>query len=110
MEILIDKFEPENSGICIVKLDDKYQMCSKPKYGEYVRSIMDIRKNVPLSQAAMEVLAIVNHPIKIDTAGSVESISKITPEILYECYNTFYNLFLTRTFKIAVVIFKGREE
>lgn len=33
-----------------------------------------------------------NHPVKIDTAGSVESISKITPEILYECYNTFYNL------------------
>lgn len=33
-----------------------------------------------------------NHPIKIDTAGSVESISKITPEILYECYSTFYNL------------------
>ena len=33
-----------------------------------------------------------NHPIKIDIAGSVESISKITPETLYQCYNTFYNL------------------
>lgn len=33
-----------------------------------------------------------NHPVKIDIAGSVESISKITPEILYECYNAFYNL------------------
>lgn len=33
-----------------------------------------------------------NHPVKIDIAGSVESISKITPEILYKCYNTFYNL------------------
>ncbi len=33
-----------------------------------------------------------NHPVKNDIAGSVESISKITPEILYECYNTFYNL------------------
>lgn len=33
-----------------------------------------------------------NHPIKIDIAGSVESISKITPETLYRCYNTFYNL------------------
>ena len=34
----------------------------------------------------------INHPVKIDIAGSVESISRITPEILYECYNTFYNL------------------
>lgn len=33
-----------------------------------------------------------NHPVKKDIAGSVESIAKITPETLYECYNTFYNL------------------
>lgn len=34
----------------------------------------------------------VNNPIKIDIAGTTESISKITPEVLYRCYNTFYNL------------------
>ncbi len=33
-----------------------------------------------------------NHPVRNDIAGSVESISKITPELLYKCYNTFYNL------------------
>ena len=32
-----------------------------------------------------------NNPIKVDTAGTVESISKITPEVLYKCYNTFYH-------------------
>ncbi len=32
------------------------------------------------------------HPIKKDVAGTVESIAKITPEYLYSCYNTFYNL------------------
>lgn len=32
------------------------------------------------------------HPVKLDIAGSVESIAKITPELLYECYHTFYNL------------------
>lgn len=30
-------------------------------------------------------------PIKTDIAGTVESISKITKEYLYTCYNTFYN-------------------
>lgn len=33
-----------------------------------------------------------NHPVKKDIAGTVESIAKITPEMLYECYSTFYNL------------------
>lgn len=31
------------------------------------------------------------HPVKIDIAGTVESINKITAEHLYECYNTFYH-------------------
>ena len=32
-----------------------------------------------------------NNTARIDTAGTVESIARITPEILYHCYNTFYN-------------------
>ncbi len=32
------------------------------------------------------------HPVRIDIAGSVDSIAKITKETLYECYHTFYNL------------------
>lgn len=33
-----------------------------------------------------------NHPVKIDIAGTVESIAKINAELLYKCYYTFYNL------------------
>ena len=32
-----------------------------------------------------------NNPIIIDIAGTVESIQKIDKDILYKCYNTFYN-------------------
>ncbi|WP_374721824.1 EF-P 5-aminopentanol modification-associated protein YfmH [Peribacillus tepidiphilus] len=32
-----------------------------------------------------------HHPVKIDIAGTIESISKITKEMLYECYETFYH-------------------
>ena len=32
-----------------------------------------------------------NNPVKLDIAGTIESISKIDKEILYKCYNTFYN-------------------
>lgn len=31
------------------------------------------------------------NPIKIDIAGTIESISKITKDVLYKCYNTFYH-------------------
>lgn len=33
-----------------------------------------------------------NHPVKIDIAGTVESIAEITAEKLYDCYRSFYNL------------------
>ncbi len=33
----------------------------------------------------------INHPVKIDIAGTVESINTITKELLYKCYDTFYN-------------------
>ena len=32
------------------------------------------------------------HPVRIDIAGTVESIAEITPDYLYRCYRTFYNL------------------
>ena len=32
------------------------------------------------------------HPVRIDIAGTVESIAQITDTLLYDCYNTFYNL------------------
>ncbi|NLB80229.1 MAG: insulinase family protein [Clostridiaceae bacterium] len=33
----------------------------------------------------------VKHPVRNDIAGTVESISEITADVLYKCYNTFYN-------------------
>ena len=33
-----------------------------------------------------------NHPVKIDIAGTIESIAEINADLLYKCYYTFYNL------------------
>jgi segregation and condensation protein B len=70
---LMEQLEDESSGVCIMKMDDKYQMCSKPQFGEQIRKMMDIRRNMPLSPASMEVLAIVayNQPV---TKAFVEQI------------------------------------
>ncbi len=32
-----------------------------------------------------------NHPLKVNIAGTVESISKITPQMLYDCHRAFYD-------------------
>jgi segregation and condensation protein B len=65
MDALSEKYSADNSGICLLKLDTKYQLCSKKEYVEAVRNVLDLKRNAPLSQAAFEVLAIVayNQPI-----------------------------------------------
>ncbi len=70
---LMDEFNMEGTGVRIVRLEENYQMCSSPEYAGYVRQILDMRRNTPLSQAGMEVLAIVayNQPV---TKSFVEQI------------------------------------
>ncbi|MBE6807690.1 MAG: insulinase family protein [Ruminococcaceae bacterium] len=33
-----------------------------------------------------------NHPVRVDIAGTVDTIARITPELLYRCYHRYYNL------------------
>jgi segregation and condensation protein B len=70
---LMDEFNQPDAGIRIVKLENNYQMCTNPEYAGYVRNVMDMRRNTPLSQAAMEVLAIIayNQPV---TKAFIEQI------------------------------------
>ncbi|MGN0526890.1 MAG: SMC-Scp complex subunit ScpB [Acutalibacteraceae bacterium] len=65
LDELKKKLDREESGICLLKLDTKYQLCSKKEYVEEIRTILDLKRNAPLSQAAFEVLAIIayNQPI-----------------------------------------------
>lgn len=64
-EDLKNDYNTRSSGLGIVRLDDGYQMVTRRDYADYIRKTMDIRRNTPLSQAAMEVLAIVayNQPV-----------------------------------------------
>ncbi|CAB1248419.1 Segregation and condensation protein B [Ruminococcaceae bacterium BL-6] len=59
MQSVMDSFNAANGGLRIVRLDRDYQMCTRAEYGEIVRRALDLRRNTPLSQAAMEVLAVV---------------------------------------------------
>lgn len=48
----------------------------------------------PMRRLYYELLNLlyVNDKVKINICGTKESIAKITPELLYQCYNTFYRL------------------
>ncbi|MBQ4128915.1 MAG: SMC-Scp complex subunit ScpB [Ruminococcus sp.] len=83
---LIKEYEESEHGITVIKLDDSFQMVSKKAYAEQIRTAMDLRRNVPLSQAAMEVLAVVayNQPVTksfieqvrgVDCSGVIGSLT-----------------------------------
>lgn len=59
------KYDEANSGIKVVKMGSKYQICTRTEFAGQVRDILEMKKNAPLSQAAFEVLAVVayNQPI-----------------------------------------------
>lgn len=73
LEKIREKCDAEESGICLLKLENRYQLCSKKMYADEIRSVIEVKKNAPLSQAALEVLAIVayNQPV---TKAFIEQI------------------------------------
>lgn len=70
---LRESYRNENRGFEILKLEQTYQMCSSPYYGEITKKALDHRRNTPLSNAALEILSIVayNQPV---TKAYVEQI------------------------------------
>lgn len=82
---LSDRMEDGGSGLKLLKLENSYQLCTKEKYVDAIRTVMDLKRRVPLSQAAMEVLAVVayNQPVTkayveqvrgVDCSGVVSSL------------------------------------
>lgn len=67
------ELDERNSGLCLLKLGTKYQLCSRTEFADKIRAILTIRKNAPLSQAAFEVLAVIayNQPV---TKSFVEQV------------------------------------
>ncbi|MDR3344064.1 MAG: SMC-Scp complex subunit ScpB [Oscillospiraceae bacterium] len=59
LETLRERLDDPSRGICLLHLGDAWQLCAKPDYAGQVRETLEIKRNVPLSAAAFEVLAIV---------------------------------------------------
>lgn len=68
-----DRYQAQNSPIYILTLDGKYQMTTLPQFAEDIRKALEVGRGGALSQAALEVLAVIayNQPI---TRAFVEEV------------------------------------
>lgn len=84
-EDLAQKLDEQKSGIALLRLENTYQLASREKYAEHIKRAFDIKRRTPLSQAALEVLAVIayNQPITrsfieqvrgVDCSGVISSL------------------------------------
>ncbi len=84
---LKDEYEKAERGLCLLQLEDRWQLATKKEYGEQVKNILDTRRNTPLSPAALETLTIIayNQPVSrsfieqvrgVDSSSSVSSLEE----------------------------------
>ena len=59
LQKLADYYAYERRGMRLLKMEDSYQLCSAPEYGDVIRRAFEVRKPAKLSQPALEVLTII---------------------------------------------------
>ena len=78
------EYDTRDSGLMLLQFEGgRWQMASRPYYGEVVKRILDTRHNAPLSPAALEVLAVIayNQPVSrsfIEQVRGVDSSSTVS--------------------------------
>lgn len=65
--------EASGSGLQVLHLGDSFQLTTRAAYAEQIRAVLEVKRNTPLSNAAMEALTIIayNQPV---TKGFVERV------------------------------------
>lgn len=75
-EELVNEYEQEGRGIIVRRINDSFQFATRPENGEFVRRLCTPVKIKKLSQAALEVLAIIAYRQPV-TKGEIDSIRGI---------------------------------
>ncbi len=70
---MMDSYNFERRGIHIIQMEDAYQMCTRGEYHDYVAMLAEPRRKQSLSNAAIEVLAIVAYKQPV-TRSAIEHI------------------------------------
>lgn len=67
------KYDAEDSGLELIKVEDGYQLCTKKEYYDYIYPLFDNRAKPTISNAALETLSIIAYNPKI-TRAQIEAI------------------------------------
>ena len=65
LDRLAAELDERESGVCLLRMEDQYQLCTRTQFADVIRGVLEVKKNAPLSPAAFEVLAVVayNQPV-----------------------------------------------
>lgn len=74
-----EKYEKDDRGFEIIKVEDAYQLCTKKQYYEYIYPVFDKRSKPNLSNAALETLAIIAYNPCI-TRAEIETIRGVNSD------------------------------
>lgn len=83
LEELRTRYEREDSGLCLLHLDTRWQLATKTQFADGIRRLLDARRAVPLGSAAMETLTVIayNQPVSrafIEQVRGVDSSSSVS--------------------------------
>ena len=70
---LINEYKENNRGITIIKLQDKYQMCTNKDYSSFIKKVLEPKKKKSLTQTTLETLTIIAYKQPI-TKVEIEDI------------------------------------
>lgn len=75
-----EEYDCPESGLQLLQLEDRWQLATKDQFAQPIKTLLDKKKNTPLSQAAMEVLAIIayNQPVSRSFIEQVRGIDSST--------------------------------
>ena len=73
---IAEHYKASGSALTVLRLGDQYQLVATDGYSENIRTLLDKKKNAPLSNAAMEVLAVIayNQPVTKAFAEQVRGV------------------------------------
>ena len=79
VEELKSEYDRDKRGFTIIELSDGYEISSRPDYYKYIREILGEQRNQPLSNAAMEALAIIAYKQPV-TRGMIEKVRGVNSD------------------------------
>ncbi len=74
---MMDKYESEDRGIRIVKLEDSYQLCTKNEYYDILSQLVNMPKKHNLTDSLMETLSIIAYKQPV-TRQEIEAIRGVS--------------------------------